>query len=233
MLLKPEKGRDVVFTSVNSVNRGINSREITTTPGEQQQSHALTGFAPYFLPFGQEPRLPVDDLLGRPAHTAAGKVDWVRQHRLRLQEVRHKALDQLKHAAAKRARYTDRGDAAHVLHVGDHVYVHNSVLGRNKIQDFWWPELHRVTSRPFDNHVYMTQPLAGGPERAVHREDIMPATTPFIVDTDQQSPSPMPDVSDSESDSDDELCILPPQTPAPAVPVMLPVVPSVPPPRPL
>ena len=40
--------------------------------------HASTGFAPYFLLFGQEPRLPVDDLLGRPARTAAGAVDWVR-----------------------------------------------------------------------------------------------------------------------------------------------------------
>ena len=38
--------------------------------------HASTGFAPYILLFGQEPRLPVDDLLGRPAHTAAGAVDW-------------------------------------------------------------------------------------------------------------------------------------------------------------
>ena len=85
-----------------------------------------------------------------------------------------------------------------------------------------------MTSRPYDNHVYMTQPLAGGPERAVHRKDIMPATTPFVVDADQQSPPPRPDVNDSESDNGDELCILPQQNPAPAaaVPVMLPVVSS-------
>ena len=83
-----------------------------------------------------------------------------------------------------------------------------------------------MTARPFDN-VYMTQPLAGGPERAVHRKDIMPATTPFVIDADQQSPSPRPDVTDSESDSDDELCVLTPQNPARAavaVPVVLPVV---------
>ena len=43
----------------------------------------------------------------------------------------------------------------------------------------------------------MTQPLAGGPERAVHRKDIMPATAPFsVVDAaGQQSPSSRPDVS--------------------------------------
>ena len=177
--------------------------------------HASTGFAPYFLLFGQEPRLPVDDLLGRPAHTAAGAVDWVRQHRLRLQEAHRKASDQLKQAAAKRARYADKGAADHALQVGDHVYLRNRVLGRHKIQDFWRPELHRVTARPFDN-VYMTQPLAGGPERAVHRKDIMPATAPFsVVDAaGQQSPSSRPDVTDSESDSDDELCVLTPKNPA-------------------
>ena len=93
-----------------------------------------------------------------------------------------------------------------------------------------------MTARPFDN-VCMTQPLAGGPERAVNRKDIMPATAPFVVDAaGQQSPSPRPDVRDSESESDDELCILPLQTLAPvavAVPVVSPVVqrPPVPLPR--
>ena len=70
----------------------------------------------------------------------------------------------------------------------------------------------------------MTQPLAGGPERAVNRKDIMPATAPFVVDAaDQQSPSSRPDVTDSESDSDDELCVLTPKNPARAA-VAVPVV---------
>ena len=143
---------------------------------------------------------------------------------------------QLKQAAAKRARYADKGAADHALQVGDHVYLRNRALGRLKIQDFWRPELHRVTARPFDN-VYMTQPLAGGPERAVNRKDIMPATAPFVVDAaGQQSPSLRPDVTDSESGSDDELCVLTPQTLAPvavAVPAVTPVVqrPPVPLPR--
>ena len=139
---------------------------------------------------------------GRPAgtpspHRSRGS-RLVRQHRLRLQEAHHKASDQLKQAAAKMARYTDKGAADQALQVGDHVYLRNRVLGRHKIQDFWRPELHRVTARPFDN-VYMTQPLAGGPERAVNRKDVMPATAPFVVNAaDQQSPSSRPDVSDSD-----------------------------------
>ena len=184
----------------------------------------------------REPQLPVDDLLGRPARAAVGTVDWVQQHRLHLQEAHHKPSDQLKQAAAKRARYTDKGAADHALQVGNHVYLRNCELGRHKIQDFWRPKLHQVTARPFDN-VYMTQPLAGGPERAAHRKDVMPATAPFVVDAaDQQSPSPRPDVTDSRSDSDDELCVLTPQNPARAavaVPAVTPAVqrPPVPLPR--
>ena len=94
-----------------------------------------------------------------------------------------------------------------------------------------------MTARPFDN-VYMTQALAGGPERAVHRKDIMPATAPFsVVDAaGQQSPSSRPDVTDSESDSDNELCVLTPKNQARAavaVPAVTPVVqrPPVPLPR--
>ena len=90
----------------------------------------------------------VDDLLGRPAQAAVGPVDWVRQHRLWLQEAHHMAFDQLNRAAAERAHFTDKRAAEHALQVGDHVYLRNRVLGRNKIQDFWRPELHQVTS-PF------------------------------------------------------------------------------------
>ena len=71
----------------------------------------------------------------------------------------------------------DNSRADHALQVGDHVYVRNRVLGRNKIQDFKRPELQRGKSRPFDDqHVYMIQRLAGGDERAMHRKDLMPAT---------------------------------------------------------
>ena len=73
----------------------------------------------------------------------------------------------------------------------------------------------------------MTQPLAGGPERAVNCKDIMPATAPFVVDSaGQQSPSLKPDVTDSESESDDELYVLTPQNLAP-VAVVVPAVPPV------
>uniref|UniRef100_A0A3Q3G5R5 Gypsy retrotransposon integrase-like protein 1 n=1 Tax=Kryptolebias marmoratus TaxID=37003 RepID=A0A3Q3G5R5_KRYMA len=43
--------------------------------------HQSTGESPYFLMFGQEPRLPVDFLLGRVANPVAGTVhEWVQEH---------------------------------------------------------------------------------------------------------------------------------------------------------
>ena len=58
--------------------------------------HASTRFLPHFLLFGQEPQLPVDYPLGREAPSAVGPTDWVRQHRLWLQDANAIALKQLR-----------------------------------------------------------------------------------------------------------------------------------------
>jgi hypothetical protein len=77
-------------------------------------------------------------------------------------------------------------------------------LGRNKIQDIWRPELHRVTARRDPRlHVYTIQPVAGGPERVVNRRDLQPVGQDFcgvpnVLDV------PTPAASDSDSDSEAE-----------------------------
>ena len=69
----------------------------------------------------------------------------------------------------------------------------------------------------------MIQPLAGSAERAVHRKDLMPATTPLVMDSDHQPQPPSPD-GVKQSNSDDELClVLTPRIPAPAAVVVPPV----------
>ena len=48
--------------------------------------HQATGESPYYLLFGQEPRLPVDFLLGRIPDPIADSVNvWVTEHQTRLQ----------------------------------------------------------------------------------------------------------------------------------------------------
>jgi hypothetical protein len=65
--------------------------------------HASTGFTPYFLLFGSDPRLPVDVLLGRPTMEAVGPTDWVRQHRTRFTEAHERANSYLSEAASRRS----------------------------------------------------------------------------------------------------------------------------------
>nr|KAG5707511.1 hypothetical protein BaRGS_012015 [Batillaria attramentaria] len=120
--------------------------------------HSSTGFSPHFLLFGQEPRLPVDDLLGLPANSSAvGPKDYVRQHQHRLSQAHARAYNNLQNAAADRARHTDKGSADHALHLGDFVYLRNRVLGRNKFQDRWRPQLYIVTRRPYEDSQVLQQ----------------------------------------------------------------------------
>ena len=94
--------------------------------------HASTGFAPYFLLFGQEPRLPVDTLLGRPEPLAAGPIDWVRQHQEQLHSAHHQAADQLNAAAASRAS-NHPSSGAPQLNTGALVYVRNWVKSSSSL----------------------------------------------------------------------------------------------------
>ena len=165
--------------------------------------HASTGFSPHYLLFGQEPRLPVDDIVGRATPAARDTVDWVRQHRLRLLDAHRHAYLQLERAAAERTKRTDKHAGEHPLTVGDFVYTRNRVLGRNKIQDIWRPDLYRVTARRDPLlHVYCIQPVAGGPERVVNRRDLQPVGANFVLDT---PVPPVGDDSDSDSSEADEL----------------------------
>ena len=64
--------------------------------------HSTTGYSPYYLFFGREPRLPVDQLLGQPedddeSSNAKDEVDeWVADHHRRLREAMEMALSGLR-----------------------------------------------------------------------------------------------------------------------------------------
>nr|KAG5696950.1 hypothetical protein BaRGS_015914 [Batillaria attramentaria] len=191
--------------------------------------HASTGFSPHFLLFGQEPRLPVDDLLGLPSNTSAvGPRDYVRQHQHRLNQAHARANDNLQKAAADRARQTDKGSADHPLHLGDFVYLRNRVLGRNKFQDRWRPQLYVVTRRPYeDSQVYAVKPVAGGLEKVVHRADLQATSAPLIQQPEEPAiPEAPPEPVQPEAPRTGFLIYFP--EPAPAQPDVVPPVPAVP-----
>ncbi|KAL2098376.1 hypothetical protein ACEWY4_007583 [Coilia grayii] len=71
--------------------------------------HQTTGESPFLLMFGQEPRLPIDFLLGRVQDPVGRSVhEWLQEHQLRLQTAFDGARTHLEAAAARRKRNYDQ-----------------------------------------------------------------------------------------------------------------------------
>ncbi|KAL7870950.1 hypothetical protein SRHO_G00084470 [Serrasalmus rhombeus] len=99
--------------------------------------HQGTGESPYFLMFGQEPRLPVDFLLGQVQDPMPGGIqDWVLEHQARLKLAFEGARERLLVAAGRRKERYDQRIRDVPLHEGQLVYLQDhSARGRHKIQD--------------------------------------------------------------------------------------------------
>ncbi|XDV17974.1 hypothetical protein PO909_023762 [Leuciscus waleckii] len=112
--------------------------------------HQVTGESPYFLMFGQEPRLPVDFLLGRGPGRGPDSVNsWVLEHQTRLQVAFEGAREQLRLAAERRKEMHDSRARDAPLSEGQLVYLRNYGLkGRHKIQDHWSAVVYQVLKAP-------------------------------------------------------------------------------------
>lgn len=112
--------------------------------------HSSTGFSPFYLMFGREPRLPLDMFLGEKDEEwkAVMPSKWLADHRQRLRVAHHKAGETLRQQAQKRKQGHDQGNLQSDLRQGDLVITRRHLPGRNKIQDFWGEEVFTVTSVP-------------------------------------------------------------------------------------
>lgn len=108
--------------------------------------HASTGYSPYVLLFGRNPRLPVDAILGETEEQEASTVtDWLCVHQERLRDAHRKAGEYLRLKAENRVRGHNEKVMPPSLQVGQYVYVRSRPLGRNKIQDAWGPDVYKIT----------------------------------------------------------------------------------------
>ena len=148
--------------------------------------HSSTGYSPFYLFFGREPRLPIDQVLGLREDEDDGphNIDeWVADHYRRLRDAFETAVE--KHQKHTDSRPRGKGNHADTsLPIGARVLVRNHCLGRNKIQDAWRSEIHRVTGKPYpDGNVYMVEPVDGdGQAKAVNRVNLRDAREVFPVE---------------------------------------------------
>ena len=112
--------------------------------------HQSTGEAPFFLMFGQEPRLPVDFLLGQVEEPMGREPhEWIVEHQTRLRLAFEGAGERLRAAAHRRKAQHDQGVHDEPLQEGQLVLLRNTgVRGRNKMQDFWLADLYIILKAP-------------------------------------------------------------------------------------
>ncbi|XP_026142143.1 uncharacterized protein LOC113117584 [Carassius auratus] len=112
--------------------------------------HQATGESPYFLMLGQEPRLPVDFLLGRVQEPVAGSIhEWILEHQARLHTAFEGAQGRLQEAAKRRKMKHDQQVRDVPLVEGQRVYLREyGHKGRHKIQDVWSSIEYQVVRAP-------------------------------------------------------------------------------------
>ena len=160
--------------------------------------HDTTGFSPYFLLFGREPRLPIDLLLPSPAITGAktfsGYIEGLRE---RLKHAHQVVQARLKGKGEASQKWYAKKVRGATLQPGDQVLLRQIGLqGKNKLADRWQEEVYVVTSQPNASiPVFSVRRLDGhGKVKTVHRNLLLPVrSVPTPVPNKPQSvPSQTP-----------------------------------------
>ncbi|XP_042254131.1 uncharacterized protein LOC121887433 [Thunnus maccoyii] len=197
----------------------------------------VTGFTPYELMFGRQPRLPVDLAFGLPVcgsqHTSHS--EYVQNLKSRLEESYKIAMDNAAKTAHKNKTRFDRRVTASDLEAGDRVLIRNvRIRGKHKISDKWESIVHVVVSRAGTLPVYTVKPEnKDGPLRTLHRDLLLPCgylPTEESIEPVQQPAkrrpatraNPAVDADCSSEEEDDELIPVycfnqPPKAQVPAV----------------
>lgn len=112
--------------------------------------HQSTGESPFFLMFGQEPRLPIHFLLGLVESPVNGSIhEWVQEHQAHLEVTFEGTRERLEHAADWRKRVHDQHVRDLPLQEGQLVYLRNfHARGPQKTRDRWSSVRYRVLRRP-------------------------------------------------------------------------------------
>lgn len=137
-----------------------------------------TGFSPYELMFGRQPRLPVDLAFGLPLIN-----DKADSHSQYIQKLKSHLEESYKMATENSQKLMDRNKLRfdhHVtpseLSIGDRVLVRNvRIRGKQKLADKWEPNVYIVVEKAGNLPVYTVKPEGTNkPPRTLHRDLLLP-----------------------------------------------------------
>ena len=134
---------------------------------------SATGYSPFYLLYGREPRLPVDlafqqTEVGEPTKYRVYVENWQRA----MKEAYQLAFSQSEKQAQRNERnFNRRARTSAVLEVGDRVLIRNKREkgGPGKLRSYWEQTVYKVLERKHDSPVYVVEPEKGGEVRTIHR----------------------------------------------------------------
>ena len=141
--------------------------------------HDSTGFSPYLLMFGRQPRLAVDIVLGLSNMNSEEKdyCKYVNELKMKLKKSYELASSKCKSAQKHQKDNYDLKTRGAIVEPGDRVLVKIVAFeGRHKIADRWEDDPYVVLDQPSkDIPVYIVRKEAGcGPKRTLHRNLLLP-----------------------------------------------------------
>lgn len=192
----------------------------------------VTGFTPYELMFGRQPRLPVDLAFNLPVQEGqhSSHSDYVQNLKSRLKESYKLAMDKAAKIAHKNKTRFDKHVTASDLEAGDRVLVRNvRIRGKHKISDKWEPTVHVVVRRAGTLPVYTVKPEnRDGPLRTLHRDLLLSCGYLPVEKSSEPVKKPTPrkpgtranPLVEEEDSSDEEDGVLIPVCLSPPVPTV-------------
>ena len=138
-----------------------------------------TGFAPYYLLYGRNPRLPVDIMFGlKPSDQSASHSEYANKWRTRMEEAYRLASKTAQVERNRAKEHYDQRTYGVALQPGCRVLVRNFAErgGPGKLRSYWEEQVHVVTERKHeDSPVYVIRPERGpGRTRVLHRNLLLP-----------------------------------------------------------
>jgi len=138
--------------------------------------HESTGFSPFFLMFGRNPRLPVDVVFG--LRKEAGGSKYIDNLKKRLDHAFEVAADVSKESQQRQKKGYDTRVRGATIQKGDRVLVKTLAFGegKHKLADKWEHQPYIVLGQPNEDiPVYTVQRDNGeGRKRNLHRNHLLP-----------------------------------------------------------
>jgi len=154
----------------------------------------VTGYSPYELMFGRQPRLPIDLAFGLPVNSQnKSHSQYVSDLKHRLEESFKIATSNAQKNAQRNKTRFDKQVVDSTLDVGDRVLVRNVKLrGKHKLANRWEDDVYVVLRKAGELPVYTVKPEGKDrPVRTLHRDLLLPFSfIPTATTTEGNSKKP-------------------------------------------